>query len=186
MGLDDVERAGAKRHLRDFRESSHTKKRKVPRTVADAFESATELVNQEAPTDAGPSDKLVSVKYAFATAQVAAKEAKDQLASLQQEHGTLEGSLLAGSNTAQAAWMEEAEALLNQPLEAENNLEHIRLTEAERVEKLSAERDASSARLRKVFAALRRIIKACEKKKDKAINILNKAKGITSNHDREW
>lgn len=64
--------------------------------------------------------------------------------------------------------------MCKQALKAENNLHHIWLTKAERVEKLLAERDVGSARFQEVVATLRRITKAREKTKDKADDILTK------------
>lgn len=49
-------------------------------TVAEAFESAFELVTQEPPADVGPSTALVSVKEPLATARSAATQAIEQLA----------------------------------------------------------------------------------------------------------
>lgn len=132
--LDNVKWFGAKRHLRDFKDSCRVKKRNVTGTVVEAFELATEFVNQEAPACAGSSAQLVPEKHALATAQVVAKEAKKQLASLQQNHDILEGNLLSGFSKAQAIRKEEAEALRKQSLKAENNLDQIRITEAGRVE----------------------------------------------------
>lgn len=98
VGLDEVERVGAKRRSCDFQDSCNAKKRKLPETVTETSKFATELVNREAPSDAYPSAELVSVKDAFSTVQVAGKVAKGQLASLQNKRGALESSLLAGFN----------------------------------------------------------------------------------------
>lgn len=76
IGLEKVERVSGKRHVFDFWDSCRDKKRKVLETAADAFEFATEFVNQKPPVDTSTLSKLVFVKDDFATAQVAANEAK--------------------------------------------------------------------------------------------------------------
>lgn len=76
VGLDDAERVAANRHLRDVQDRCHDKKHKAPGTVAETFGFATELVNHDDPANADPSAKLGTVRNAFATAQVATKEAK--------------------------------------------------------------------------------------------------------------
>lgn len=76
-----MERAGAKPHLRDVHSSSLATKCKVWGTDVEAFALYFELVNQEVPVDADLSTWLVSVRGAIAAAPVAAKEAKEQLAS---------------------------------------------------------------------------------------------------------
>lgn len=53
----------------------------------------------------------------------------------------------------------ETKALSKCALLAENNHHQIRLKDDESVEKLLAERDASSARLREVIATFRRLVK---------------------------
>lgn len=77
VGLDNVERVGAKRHLRKLQDSCRAKKRKVPGPVAEAFEFSTQLVNRKAPAGAGPSNELASVKDALATPQSAVTDAKN-------------------------------------------------------------------------------------------------------------
>lgn len=72
----------------------------------------------------------MSDKDTLGTTQVAAKKAKEQLASLQKKHDMLESSLLAGFNEAQATWKGEEEALRKQAEMAEKNLDKIRLAEA--------------------------------------------------------
>lgn len=59
---------------------------------------------------------------------------------------------------------------------SENNLDKARLTEAERVEKLVVERDASSPRLHEIVTALRKIMRGREEKEDKAPDMLSKIK----------
>lgn len=61
---------------------------------------------------------------------------------------------------------------------SENYPDKVRLKEAEEVEKLLAERDASSALLHKVVAALRKIISSREEKKDKVSNMFSKDKRL--------
>lgn len=77
FGLDEVERDGAKRHLRDIQDSCRGKKRKVLGTIAEPFEFATEFVNQMASTDTGSSFELVSFKDGLGTTEVTAEEAKE-------------------------------------------------------------------------------------------------------------
>lgn len=60
--LGDLERFGANRRLRDFEDSCLTENRRVTGTVTEAFELASELVNQEASLGADPSAEFVSVK----------------------------------------------------------------------------------------------------------------------------
>lgn len=62
---------------------------------------ATELVNKEAPADAGPSTEPVSVKDDLATAKAVAKKAQDQLILLQQKHDTLKSDLWKGLDKTQ-------------------------------------------------------------------------------------
>lgn len=73
----------AKRHIRDFQDSCHDKKRIDPGSVADAFELAIELVNMEKPADAHSSPELVSMKNALGTARVEQMGIHDELALLQ-------------------------------------------------------------------------------------------------------
>lgn len=54
MGLDNVERVCANRHLREFQDSCRVKKRKGTKTVVEAFESTSDLVNEHAFADADP------------------------------------------------------------------------------------------------------------------------------------
>lgn len=61
---------------------------------------------------------------------------------------------------------------------AENNLDKIRLAEAEWIEKLLTEEYASSARLHEVVASLCKIIRDREEKKNKSTNVLSKIKRI--------
>lgn len=112
-------------------------------------------MKQEAPASVGLSAELVSIKDAFATAQVAAKKTNEQLSALKQNHDTLGGSMLAGLNKAQVVCKEKKDALGKQAETVENNLGQIRLTEVERAGKLSSEQYASSARVHEVGAALR-------------------------------
>lgn len=94
--LDEVDRVGAKRHLRDSQDSCCAKNRGVSGTVFEVFKFTSELTNQEASADAGQLADSMSVKDALATALSAPQEAKEQLASLRKKHDTLEDSLLAG------------------------------------------------------------------------------------------
>lgn len=87
--LDNRERAGSKRHLRESQNICRAEKRNVLGTVAEASELPTELVDQEAPADLGPSTELAPVKGALAPAQSAAAEAREQLNSLQKKHDLL-------------------------------------------------------------------------------------------------
>lgn len=139
VGLDVVECVGAKPHLRNFQESSCGKKHKVVGTVAEAFEFATEFINQAGPVDAGSLTALVSVKKALAIGQVAAENDKEQLPSLHKKHVTLEGHLLMGFIKTQATWKEVKEALCRQSKTARNILDQVRLTEAKTVEEFWAE-----------------------------------------------
>lgn len=110
MGLNYLERVGAKRKLSDFQESNLPKKRKVPGTFVEAFKFAIELINHDVPADAGQTAESVSVKDAVGIAQVVAREAKEQLGSLQKKHYTLRSKLGGGFNKAQATWKQETEA----------------------------------------------------------------------------
>lgn len=92
-GLNEAERVGATRRLREFKDFRCAKNHEVPGTVAETFVLATELVNQEAPADPGSSTELVPVQGAMATAQVEAKKAQDQLSFLQQKHVTFADNL---------------------------------------------------------------------------------------------
>lgn len=125
VGMDDVERVGAKCHLRDSHDSCRAQMRKVPGTVADTFGFATKLFSQKAFADASPSTKLVSVKDTLATAPVETKKAEEQLRSLQKNHDTLESSLLAGFTKAQAPWEEEKKALRKQAKSVKNNFDRF-------------------------------------------------------------
>lgn len=66
--------------------------------------------SQNASAGAGPSAELVSVKDAIATANVAAKEAREHWVPLQKKHKMLDSSLPAGFNKAQVVWKEEKKA----------------------------------------------------------------------------
>lgn len=112
--LDDLERVSGKRHLRESQDNFRAKNCKVPGTVGVTFKFSTALINEEAPTDAGPSTELLSVKDALATAHVGAKEAKEQRALLLTKYDALENGQLAGSNKAQATCKEEKKALPKQ------------------------------------------------------------------------
>lgn len=50
--------------------------------------------------------------------------------------------------------------------------------EGEKIQKLSAKRAASSARLHEFVAVLRKIIRGCDEKKDRAADMLVKAKKL--------
>lgn len=65
VGLNDVDRIGAKPHLRGYHESCNAMTKNIPGTDTEAFEFTTELVMQEAPADAGPSAESASVKDAL-------------------------------------------------------------------------------------------------------------------------
>lgn len=122
VSLVELKRVGVRPHLCSFQDSCRTKQRKVPGTVAETFELATKLVNQEALGEADPSAELVSVKAAVAAASLATKETKKQLASLRQKHDALKGSLLARFVNAQAVWKVEKEAFHGQAQIAVNYL----------------------------------------------------------------
>lgn len=79
----------------------------------------------------------------------------------------MESSLPAGFNKAQESWKEEKESLLNQAKTALGNLGKVRLTESERVEKLLAERNASSTPLHGVLVAYSKIRRDREEKREK-------------------
>lgn len=158
IGVDDVERVGAKRCLHYFQDSFSAKKRKVPGTVAEALKLATKFVNQKAPADAR-STELVSMKEALATVQAEAKKDRDRLALLLQQHEKLENDLCRGFNKVQESWKEKVEAWREKTLTAENTLNNIRFAKSERAEKFLGERDAASARLHDDVSALQWIIK---------------------------
>lgn len=120
----------------------------------------------------------MSVKDACSTAQDAIKKAKEELDSFQIKHDTLEGRLVAGFNKVQATWKEEKEALQKKAKKTEKNRYKIRLTEAERAGESLAVRDASSAHLRDVVAALRKIIRVNEEVKEKVVDKLTTAKRV--------
>lgn len=61
---------------------------------------------------------------------------------------------------------------------AENILDQIHFTEDERMEKLLAQRDASSTRFPEIFVSLRKIIRGREEKKDKAADMLTTVKRL--------
>lgn len=61
---------------------------------------------------------------------------------------------------------------------AENNLDKIRFTEGERMEKSLPERGASRARLHEVVTALQRIIMCREEIKDITADVLSKGKSL--------
>lgn len=104
VGLDKVERVGAKGRLRDFQNSCRAKRRKVPGTFDETFELLTKLVGRENSPNSSPFDRLTSVKDAFATTQVAAKEGGHKtVSSLKQIHDTFSDSLLSGFNKAHVA-----------------------------------------------------------------------------------
>lgn len=92
----------------------------------------------------------------------------------------MEDSQLAGFNKSQADWEEEKDALRTQAQTDDNNLDQIRLTEAERAEKALAERDVANTRFHKVVAALRRIIMSQERKKEKTADTLIKVLGTSA------
>lgn len=82
IGLDEVKRVDVKRPFHRFQDTCSAKMPKVPGIVAEAFKFAIKLDYQETFADTGPSAVLLSVKDAFATARVVAKEAKDQFVSV--------------------------------------------------------------------------------------------------------
>lgn len=51
--LDSIDQVGAKCYIHKLQHSRRAKNRKVPGNVAEAFKVATELINREAPVDAG-------------------------------------------------------------------------------------------------------------------------------------
>lgn len=78
IGLNDVERLGAKRFLREFQDSRRSKKRDLPGIVADVFVRGFRLVNLEAPEDVSPLEELVSIKKFHSSAQAVSKKAKEK------------------------------------------------------------------------------------------------------------
>lgn len=78
----------------------------------------------------------MSVKGALDTAQIAAKEIKEQLVSMEKKHDALERGLLAGFNEAQAALKKKKQTLRKQSKMAKHNLYEFRLTEVVAVEQL--------------------------------------------------
>lgn len=59
VGLDGVERVGAKRRISDIQDSCGAMTRKIPGTVSGAFEMASELVHRKTFIDAAQSTELV-------------------------------------------------------------------------------------------------------------------------------
>lgn len=82
LGLDDSKRVSAKGLLPSFWDIFRAKRCKVPGTVVETVERATELVNHEFFVDAGLSTEQISIKCALPTARIEAKEALDLLGLL--------------------------------------------------------------------------------------------------------
>lgn len=74
------------RHLRDFLDIFCVEKRKVTGAIAEAFELASRLKNQDALADTGPSTELESIKNALTTAQTEGENFWALLDALQQKH----------------------------------------------------------------------------------------------------
>lgn len=178
VSLNDVERLIAKRRLRDVQHIYRVEKRMGPGTGTEAFKLATEYVYQDAPAEAGPLTKLVSVKVALDPAKAKAEKNQGQLALLQQHHDTLEGDLCKEIDKMQEDRKLRVESWQHMPMATENTIDGIRLTETEMVEKVQRERGAACVRLQKVVIALRTIIEAWEEIKDRAADMLSKAKNF--------
>lgn len=129
-----MERAGAKRRLHNFQDSLRVKSGKVLGTVAEAFELATELLNQDASTDTDPSIRLILMKCTPTTAQAEANKAQCQLTLLQQKYDPLEGDFNKVLKKVRKNWKTLRGVWRDKAVTADNALGKIRLTETERVE----------------------------------------------------
>lgn len=78
--------------------------------------------------------------------------ANEQVLLLQEKHNTFKSSFPLGFNIAQTAWKKGVEALRKQAVNAENDLDQIRSTNAESVKMLLAKRDAAGAYLYELVA----------------------------------